>query len=230
MHQYAFGLKICFLMALIGMSACSPAQITSTPNHILVSLPTETRVPTPTSFPTDTPLAPSATATPACPPRVPDTVMILQNPKDYVGKLYAGNDFSYADHKNLPTEGFIEEGGILIETPVAHVLVVMATKYGHMLWLQKLICMDAEGVSFFQVTDSILLPELKSERRIFFHPDRMCIRPEDGEIVAIGKPGTGKSKFVTDPQHAWEVTWPNGTLIEIPTAGIQCYANAGAEY
>ncbi len=226
MDEHNLWIKVCLLVALSEVTACGPTQ--ATPKESDLTLLSETQVSTATASPAITPLVPSETV--ACPPQPTDTVMVSSNAKDYIGRLYAGTEFSYGNHKELPAEGILEEGGILVETPVEHVLVVMTTKYGHMLWVKRVVCSNADGDLLFRVEDSIFLSEWSPERRIFIHPRMMCSRPEGGEILAIGERGTGKDKFVTNPRQAWEVTWPSGKLLEILPEGIQCYAEAGMEY
>ncbi len=228
MNEHNLWIKVCLLVTLIEVAACGPIQ--ATPKESDLTSPPEMQVSTAAASPTITSSVPLETVITACPPQPTDTVMVSANAKDYIGRLYSGKEFSYGNHKELPAEGILEEGGILVETPIEHVLVVMATKHGHMLWVKRVVCSNADGDLFFRVEDSILLSEWSPERRIFIHPRMMCSRPEGGEILAIGKPGTGEGKFATDLEQSWEVIWPSGKLLEIPLEGIQCYADAGMEY
>jgi len=209
--------KFSLLITLLLLPACGK-PVSDSPISPLSPLPTSTSdESTETPEPTSTPkpieaLEPTVTPKPCPPFQVENVMPVVDIPADYIGHHF--------NAMAMPP-GLISEGGFVVgDFPQITVLHIVWQGDTMMLWLEKVICRDAEGKAYLEIRDVLLLPSLReNERLITLH----CTTNGEfsPEIVAVGEftPGVcNPTKIV----YAWQADLHDESFEQLFPNSITC--------
>lgn len=234
-----------FVATILGLSACgsepdaSTAVNTQLPQLLLATPMLDSATPqeSTTEITSASLLTPKVVSTATQLPRpqmITPTIISQMTPTSTIPKMVPDELRKYVGihYPPLP-DGLVESFGMLIVPSNIGDYSLSGVHRGdlHMLWLSKESRWKSEGKWYqgWETLDILFLPVLKGENEVLI-PDGCKIEGElDPEIivVAVLDEEAYNTRYVTNEKinRAWRVNRSAGAFEEIPTDGIECYAD-----